>query len=422
MNSNFKKFCSFLLICLCFQLIAAQESPLSVEKIMKDPKWMGTFPSNVKWAEDGKTIYFDYNLENDPSDSLYKIELNNLEKIVKVEAKELENITSNGDFNKDRSLKIYTKDGKLMLYSAKTNKSRTLIELGKSIRNPQFLNEEMKVSFSMDTNIFLYDLNSGSIEKITNIKTGSDPNSEEALSKKDEWLESENLSLLDVVKQRKDKREASAAYYKSLKKEAKAFYTDKKEVSNLHLSPDGKYVTFNLTTPATNKNTNVPNYVDESGYTVNLPARSKVGDDIEKEELAVYNVKTDSVYLVKTNELPGITDLPDYTKDYPDKTWEKEVREVIPADTYFSEDGKKAIVNIRSQDNKDRWIALLDLENGTLKSLDRQRDEAWINGPGIGYSAGYETMGWLPDNKNIYFQSEATGYSHLYLLNVDNGR
>jgi hypothetical protein len=45
----------------------------------------------------------------------------------------------------------------------------------------------------------------------------------------------------------------------------------------------------------------------------------------------------------------------------------------------------KAVVNVRSIDNKDRWIALLDLNTGDLKNLDRQRDEAWIAGPGIGF-------------------------------------
>ena len=39
------------------------------------------------------------------------------------------------------------------------------------------------------------------------------------------------------------------------------------------------------------ENTNVPNYVDESGYTVNLPARSKVGENQTKVELAIYLFK-----------------------------------------------------------------------------------------------------------------------------------
>ena len=32
-----------------------------------------------------------------------------------------------------------------------------------------------------------------------------------------------------------------------------------------------------------------------------------------------------------------------------------------------------------------------------------------------------EKIGWLPDNRNIYFQSEETGFSHLYTLDVTTG-
>ena len=421
MHSHFKILSFTILLFFSFQIITAQQSSLSVEKIMKDPKWMGTFPSNVKWAENGGTLYFNYNLQEDPSDSLYKIQLNAPEKIVKVGQKEIKTLTFNGTYNKDKSAKLYTKDGKLMLFSSKDNASRILLDLGENVRNAEFLKDENLVSFIMKNNLYLFHLKTGFIEKITNIKSGNEPEKDEKLSTKDEWLENENLGLLEVVNQRKIKREESAAYYNSIQKDPTIFYTGNKEVSNLHLSPDGKFATFNLTTPVKNKYTDVPNYADASGYTVNLPARSKVGNEIEKEELLIYSVENDSVYVVKTDGLPGITDLPDYTKDYPEKNWEKEVREVIAAATYFSEDGNRAIVNIRSQDNKDRWIASLDLATGVLKSLDRQRDEAWINGPGIGYAAGYETMGWLPDNKNIYFQSEESGYSHLYVLNVDTG-
>ena len=126
--------------------------------------------------------------------------------------------------------------------------------------------------------------------------------------------------------------------------------------------------------------------------------------------------------MIDFSKLPGISDLPDYISDYPEKEWEEKPREVIPSEIYFSENGKKGIANVRSIDNKDRWIVSIDLETGAVTSLDRQRDEAWIAGPGVGYTYyGGGTLGWLPDNKHIYFQSEETGYSHLYLLNTENG-
>ncbi|MBK6723168.1 MAG: hypothetical protein IPG58_07775 [Acidobacteria bacterium] len=48
---------------------------------------------------------------------------------------------------------------------------------------------------------------------------------------------------------------------------------------NMALSPDGKSVIVTVNETATgSKNTIVPNYVTESGYTEDIPSRSKVGD------------------------------------------------------------------------------------------------------------------------------------------------
>ena len=412
----------FIIAIFLVQAALAQQSELSVEKIMQDPKWMGTFPSEISWSEDSKIIYFNYNLQKDPSDSLYKISLDNLTKIEKVPFREQNNLTTqSGDYNNVRTQKVFAKDGDLMLYNLKNNSSRLLLNLDNDLENPKFLNDEDLISFTLNDNIFLYNLQNGSLDKLSYIKAGEKEEKDKKLSKKEEWLKEDNLGLLQVVQERLDKKEASEEYKNKTKKEPFTYYTGKKSVFNLQLSPDAKFVTFNLITPVENKRTKVPNYVDASGYSVNLPARTKVGDESSKVELAIYNLKKDTVYMAKTENLPGITDLPDYTKDYPDKTWEKEIREVISTGPYFSDNGEKAIVNVRSRDNKDRWITLLDLETGELKNLDRQRDEAWINGPGIGYTFGGGTLGWLPDNKHIYFQSEETGFSHLYLLDVNSG-
>jgi dipeptidyl aminopeptidase/acylaminoacyl peptidase len=71
-------------------------------------------------------------------------------------------------------------------------------------------------------------------------------------------------------------------------------------------------------------------------------------------------------------------------------------------------------------DHKDRWVMLLNLEKGELELIDRQHDDAWIGGPGIGW-LGSSGMGWI-DNEHIWYQSEETGYSHLYRANVISGK
>lgn len=419
-----KKIILLFLGCLTLQFSFAQQSELTVEKIMQDPSWMGTFPSRIQWGEHSENIYFNYNQDNDPSDSLYRISIQDPENIEKVHwTEEQQMLPSYGSYNDARTRKLYTRNNQLLIYNMKNREEKELLDLGSRISNPEFLADEHLISFIFDDNAYLYNRENGSIEKLTNIRSGEKSKEEETTaSEKDEWIREENLGLLQVVQERTEKQKKSEAF-RDMTREPEAFtyYTGRKRVSNLTVSPDARFVTFNLVTRGENDGTDVPDYVDASGYTLNLPARSKVGEDQTEVELAIYNLKKDTVYLANQDELPGITDLPDYTADYPDRDWEEKVREVIPSRAYFSEDGRKAVVSIRSKDNKDRWISQLDLESAEFNTLDRQRDEAWIAGPGLGYSFGGGTFGWLPDNRHIYFQSEESGYSHLYILDVESG-
>ncbi len=77
----------------------------------------------------------------------------------------------------------------------------------------------------------------------------------------------------------------------------------------------------------------------------------------------------------------------------------------------WSDDGSRLVLQVFSHDNKDRWIAAVHLEGGQLVPLERDTDEAWINGR-------FASLGWLKDNRTIWFLSERTGYSQLYLRDV----
>ncbi|MDR5591219.1 S9 family peptidase [Christiangramia sp. SM2212] len=404
----------------------SQTSDLSVEKIMQDPDWMGNFPSSVRWGIHGENIYFRYNPEKNESDSLYRINIQDPKKILKVTAKEQQDfIPNSGDFNDSRSMKVFSENGDLVTYDMNSKKRKTLLDLSFNINDPEFLADNNKIAFKAEDNVFVLDTKSGSIQQLTNIRSGSESSkSEKNPSEKDSWIQSENLDLLGIVNQRKETEENSKAYRESIKEEEDyKFYLNDRDLRDLEVSPNGKYAAFSLIKRERGESTNVPNYVDESGYTKDISARSKVGDMQFTAELALYNIEKDTVFMIDVSELPGISKLPDYTADYPDKEWKEEPRDIIPSQVRFSEDGEKAVVNLRSSDNKDRWIAFIDLETGNIKSIEHQRDEAWLAGPGIGYTYyGYETLGWLPDNKHIYFQSEESGYSHLYILNTSNGK
>jgi dipeptidyl aminopeptidase/acylaminoacyl peptidase len=200
-----------------------------------------------------------------------------------------------------------------------------------------------------------------------------------------------------------------------------------KKISNLSLSPDGQFVTFRLLDEGNAKQTDVPSYVTNSGKVETIQSRPKVGSPVDATELGIYDIVGDSVFIVDPTQITGIFDKPVFLKDYwvdslPYEDKYKHPRPIVFHDPIFSEDGK-VLVSAKSQNNKDRWLFLLDLPTGKLNLLDRQHDDAWVGGPGIsGWNFSAGNMGWMPDNEHIWFQSEETGYSHLYVLNIKTGK
>src|SRR5580765_4368830 len=67
----------FLLFSLTICLAQQKLDTLTVEKIMRDSKWIGTSPSNVYWSADGRSLYFNWNPDKSPADSVYFITLTN---------------------------------------------------------------------------------------------------------------------------------------------------------------------------------------------------------------------------------------------------------------------------------------------------------------------------------------------------------
>jgi len=239
-------------------------------------------------------------------------------------------------------------------------------------------------------------------------------------NQQDLWLQQNQLQTSDILKQRKDKRTERDAFLRSVRPTdtLRNINTGDKTVQQIQISPDGRFITYRLFTAPTNaKNTVVPNYVTESGYTTDIPGRTKVGEPLGRSEFFVYDRLRDTVLPVLTDSIPGIQDAPDYVKDYPKKFANRRAanRGVTIGGPVWNESGTVAMVDIRSQDNKDRWLMRLDAAEGKLLPIDRQRDEAWVDGPGI---SGFRARtGWVNDN-TFYFQSEATGYSHLYTYSV----
>ena len=388
----------------------AQLSPLTVEKIMRDPKWMGTSPSNYRWSADSKSLFFDWTLDSNDKPLVYQLDINT--KKYKLSTDSIARLAENPDyiFNNDKSLAVYEREGDLYL----KNKQNKIIRLTETVEreNPLSFLINNELVFQRNENIYSLDLNNNSLRQLTNFQKGSAPKDPAKLSQQDEWLKKDQEELFEVFKEEDRKKEKPKN-----EKKNKAIYLEDAFLGGVSVSPDGKYVSYRLIYPAKgNRNTIVPDFITRSGYVEDLNMRTKVGNALMQFKSYIYHVQADTALELKAATIPGIKDLPAYLSDYPERLEEKKKenkdRNVNWGIASWSPDGKTSVITAKSQDNKDFWILKINPEDASLVQLDRQHDDAWISGPGIG-----RDVKWL-DDQTFYFQSEASGYSHLYTYNI----
>ncbi len=414
---------SLFLLLITVSAYGQQLAPLTVDKIMRDPKWIGVSPTNIFWSEDSKQVYFNWNPDKNAGDSLYTVSLVNRtpQKVTPSVRRSLPSI--NGEYNRSRTKKLFEKNGDIFLLDVPTGKLTAITSTLVREFNPYFSFDEKKILYTADQNMYSFEIGTGSVRQWSDFKRGlkkPDPK----LSEQDKWLTADQLAHMQIVRERSEEKKAADKSRKADQpKRPKEIYLDDKTVDNIRLSPDEKFITYRLARQASSaKNTLVPNYVTESGFTTDIPSRTKVGASQNTYEFFVYDITRDTVLQVKTNDIAGINDEPDYKKDYPSRKAKDEKSKdakPTPRPTIFhgpiwSPDGKNAVIVIRSSDNKDRWIMLLDCATQKLTLVDRQRDEAWIGGPATGGFGSFGTgaVGWLNDSKTIWFRRSARPHAN----------
>ncbi|MGR7812602.1 prolyl oligopeptidase family serine peptidase [Lacinutrix undariae] len=415
------------LLCLAFTVFSfaqvKNESTLSIDEVMQGENFVGYLPTNISWSDNSKNIYFSWNPDNDTIRSTYQVDITS-NKIDKLSFNDHKQKTNAGDYTKDGLWKVYQKNGDIFLMNAKTYKVEQITNTVNRESNPQFSGDNKSIIYQSENNLFQWQIANGTTVQLTNFKSGSEKTAHHETAQA-KWLEDDQLELFDILGKRKNQNDAQEYRHEQSKLDAiKTVYTGDKNILGLNISPNLEYVVYRLYSAPNDKNTTVTDFVTENGYTKDLNARPKVGDAQYTFQSWIYNLKTGENYQIKTDTIEGIKNKPEFLKEYADhkedyKATYDEPRAVDITSPIFSEDGK-AIVNITSQDYKDRWIMMIDLSNGDLKLIDHQHDDAWIGGPGVGwFSEG--VMGWI-DTNTVWYKSEKTGFAHVYTTNVKSGK
>ncbi|MTH18264.1 prolyl oligopeptidase family serine peptidase [Flavobacterium sp. LC2016-01] len=408
---------SFVLAFLLLS-ITGNSQKLKLEEIMKGESFIGNQPTNGRWSLDGKKVYFEWNPKDELGTSTYYWQ-KGMTKPEVVQPKEV--VFSQMDFKSKPGSDIvyYVDKGSLYSYSIQSKISKKLIQQSVAISNLQLGSEAGVLFFSQNDNIFKYNTKEGTVLQLTNFSKGT---KKETKPEKETFLNTQQKELFQFIRDKEAKKQWNLAKSKAVKSDfAKEYFYGKDRFTSLKVNPNGNFATFRLVEDNEAKQEKMEVFITSDGYNQNPETKEKVStSNFVKTKFGIYSVAKDSVYYVNFSTLSHIQDTPKYFQEYDNlKNKPKEDKLILALAPVYNENGSLAIVEIRSQDNKDRWLVNLNLEKGTFEEIEYQHDEAWIGGPGIpSYSFASGNLDFLADNETIYFQSEATGYSHLYTYNL----
>lgn len=404
---------------------AAPEPVLTLEAISRDAgKWIGTAPTQIRWAEDGSKVYFLWNPERGDRNELYELDVRGADaKPLKVPLEQQRWLSSNpGAYNNARTMKTYAFSGDIYLYERASNQTRQVTNTADTESQPRFTEDGRGIVYTRNDNLYEWEIATGSTRQWSDFRRGRDPEEKPKLSKQDEYLEKQQLEMFEILqKQEKTEKENKERTKMQRGPFPDATYLKENEgVSAALLSPDRSKVTFVMTDrgePAKAKVPEMPKYVTKSGYTemerlanqIAGGGRYKVGVAQNRQKLGVMNPATGKISYF------------DFGMDKREFTFVQ----IAMTDggganpVAWSDDGKSAFAVLHAEDHKDRWLVLLDFEKMKVRLLDTEHDDAWLLSGGGGPFGG-GPYGWL-DNSTIWFRSERDGYFHIYTIATAEG-
>jgi dipeptidyl aminopeptidase/acylaminoacyl peptidase len=370
--------------------------PLTVDSIMRGPKLVGYPPTALRWSGDSSKLYFEWRRAGDDEASTWVVARDGGAPRKLSDDERRSAPPASGRWDKAHRRVLFVDRGDVVLLDSVAGTRRQITRTTGNESNPRWARRESAVTFTRDNNLFLVPLDSGEIAQLTDVQPRKrDPRDTDS----QKFVKAEEQKLIEhtrVEAEKKKKAEEKDKAHALPKFEL----AERQSASDLQLSPDGTHVFISVVErPDAAKRPNVPNYVTESSYTEDIPARTFVGDAQDNRTLAVMNIDTGKTV---SADLDG-------TKDA-----KRALRWGMPL---ISDDGAIAVAHVRADDNKDRWLVAVDPESGKARVLDALHDDAWVREVG-GFGPNDPSFGWMPDQQRVWFLGERDGWMHLYTVDA----
>lgn len=387
---------------------------LTLDHLGGGDRVFGLAPRDLRWSPDGAEVFFRWREDPKPGqlpddDPWFAVDRagTTLRELTEAEIARVPGSnmvrTVAGDtaaWSSEGSLFVWTADGGTRAVYAVAGRIGQL-RLRPDGSRILFATKGLSANSEGNGDLWAHDIASGITRQVAAVVPEKEKDTDQQ-----EWLKAQQNELVQVVRERKEREERRD----QLRREHSELLPQEipipkgEKAVDIRLSPDGKYLIFrSRKDPSDPKRTSFMEFVNESGQATEKDARPKVGETLPSWRFGIVAVDRS----VRTEDI--------------EIRW---VEDGIEKDTvmhgpWWSPDGQHGVVQVLSMDHKERWIAFLDLEAGTLRPVDHQQEEAWIGGPLVNgrWSPGY--LEWLPDSQAFAFGSVASGWAMLLLANLE---
>lgn len=411
------------LLAAALALPAAAFTPISLDQAMAHPDWIGTPAETAWWSWDGKQVFYKQKRTGSPLRDTFEAASGKARLVGDAELARLD--SAKIIYNRERTRSVMLRNGDLFERDLKSG-ALTQLSRGSNALAPQYSADGGSVQFRIAHDWYSWNRAERLVSPLALPRAAKDP----AAAPDDDALRSLQLRLISTLKRQKDERDAGRERADQQRRAdptrapAPIYLGDKVVIEASALSPDARWLLIATAAKTTEKGRigKLPRYVTESGYEEFDDQRTRVGRNLPMPHtLKLVDLASGKEHELSFDSLPGIgadplAALREAQKLAPLKG-NRGVRvgeddnEETGAIAWNSTGTKVAIV-LRAIDNKDRWIATVDLAGAKLQPVHRLSDAAWIN-------SGNNDFGWLPDDSTLWYLSEESGYSHLYTRAAD---
>ncbi len=411
----------------------ATGADLTLETIMADPDWMGAAVHEPFWSVDGKSVYYSSKRKGSMISDQHRLSLGDSKDNL-LEPKDAATADAPAVYDRAGKRAAFVRNGDVFVRDILSGRLRQITKSEDLKSDPQFSADGKRLSFRVGADWYIHDFGTALTMPVAVVRAQADPT---APPKSDDLREMQ-LRTFSTLKRLHDDSEAAKKHAEELRsadatRAGTPFYLgDEVTIRATALSPDGNYLLV-VTSPKSalrGREGQLTRYVTESGYEEFETERLRVGrNPPAPQALVLLNLMDHSQHPLALGNLPGIN-------DDPLKSVREENAKLLPATSVafagpkeravtvtsdepdpgaggiqWSNSGHALAIQLLSVDNKDRWLVSVDFSSYSLVPQHRLSDSAWIN-------ESYNEFGWLNDDHTLWFMSEESGFSHLYVKDV----